>query len=359
MPSSTPRKVKYAPKAPHRRKKAPKTDKVSDENDGNNDVTQSILRRFNENMERRGPRSEKKMQVAFGHGAASTAIRTYGKPKEGNVDRSGGSPDNGQVVVSPTGIAIITEGTSGSSVNAVAKSSQKIRKEYKEPWDYHRTYYPISLPLRRPYSGDPELLDEAEYGEATEYMERDDDITNSASELGLLEESEKVEMLFLQLPSNLPLFKREDSAKGKDVDGSSISLGGTVASATAKGKEKAGSLLSSSVAASSKGKERVPTSISSGKGNAYSKKGCGLEELPGGYMGKMLVYKSGTIKLKLGETLYDVSPGSSCVFAQDVVAINTVDKDCCVLGELSKRAVVTPDLDSLLDSVSDRLGLTK
>jgi len=34
---------------------------------------------------------------------------------------------------------------------------------------------------------------------------------------------------------------------------------------------------------------------------------CELKDLPSGYMGKMLVYKSGKIKLKLGDTLYDVS----------------------------------------------------
>ncbi|MCE3214857.1 hypothetical protein HAX54_053538 [Datura stramonium] len=32
---------------------------------------------------------------------------------------------------------------------------------------------------------------------------------------------------------------------------------------------------------------------------------CSLNELPGGFMGKMLVYKSGAVKLKLGETLYN------------------------------------------------------
>jgi DNA-directed RNA polymerase III subunit RPC4 len=42
-------------------------------------------------------------------------------------------------------------------------------------------------------------------------------------------------------------------------------------------------------------------------GGGVSNKGCGLEELPDGYMGKMLVYKSGAIKLKLGDALYDVS----------------------------------------------------
>lgn len=74
-------------------------------------------------------------------------------------------------------------------------------------------------------------------------------------------------MLLFQLPSTLPIIKRPASSKGKEKVGSSIS--------------------SQSIAASSKG----------------------LEELPGGYMGKMLVYKSGAIKLKLGDTLYDVSHG--------------------------------------------------
>lgn len=46
-----------------------------------------------------------------------------------------------------------------------------------------------------------------------------------------------------------------------------------------------------------------------------------------------------------------VSPGLDCTCVQDVVAINTVDKHCYALGELGKRVIVTPDVDSLLDSM--------
>lgn len=53
-----------------------------------------------------------------------------------------------------------------------------------------------------------------------------------------------------------------------------------------------------------KGEEKSGTS----KVAANTKKGTNLLELPGGYMGKMLVYKSGAVKIKLGETLFDVSP---------------------------------------------------
>lgn len=43
--------------------------------------------------------------------------------------------------------------------------------------------------------------------------------------------------------------------------------------------------------------------------------------------------------------------GSSCVFAQDVVTMNAAEKHCCVVGELTKRVILTPDVDSILDSI--------
>lgn len=42
-----------------------------------------------------------------------------------------------------------------------------------------------------------------------------------------------------------------------------------------------------------------------------------------------------------------------CSFAQDVVAVNTAEKQFCVVGELEKRAVITPDVDSLLHNIMD------
>ncbi|KAK3033261.1 hypothetical protein RJ639_033141, partial [Escallonia herrerae] len=352
------------------------------------------------------PSSFSSVQVAFGpSNGSSSALRTYGKLREEN-DISGGSvvkdasSDDGQLGVSSLSIS----GTDEATGSALTKRK---KKEYIEPWvidlfslppspslppslpmmhciffcflkllqDYHHTYYPVSLPLRRPYSGDPEILNEAEFGEADAKEYKENPI-NSASELGLRvidtlmiagqEENEEKKMLFLQLPNSLPLVKREACAaakladegsnrsilsghkgvpaggKGKEVAGSSLSFKGQGAPAMAKGKELAVSSLS--------GKEVVDLPTYSWKGNS-PKKGCNLEELPMGYMGKMLVYKSGAVKLKLGDTLFDVSPGSDCVFAQDVAAINTTDKHCCVLGELGKRAVVAPDINSLLEEM--------
>lgn len=49
-----------------------------------------------------------------------------------------------------------------------------------------------------------------------------------------------------------------------------------------------------------------------------SNKHLGLKDLPNGRLGKMLVYKSGAIKLKLGDTIFDVSFSYQikCLFAK-------------------------------------------
>ncbi|KAK9292575.1 hypothetical protein L1049_020549 [Liquidambar formosana] len=360
-PSTGRRKVKFAPKAPPRRKPKPALPKTEvADSDAEAAEAQNLLRRFNEHLGKQGPKVEKKssVQVAFGFGAtSSTSIKTYGVPSSGNSGKIRSSElkesnsGNGQIVpFSPS--TVEPDGTIAGSADAADASVKMIKKEYKEPWDYHHSYYPTALPLRRPYSGDPELLNEAEFGEASTNLEYDENTVNPALDLGLLEESENVEMFFLRLPDNLPLVKRSASAKGQEMAESSISSGSV--SASTKGKDIAGSSIpSGGIGVSAKGKEKAGSSpISLGSVGA-SKKGCSFKELSGGYMGKMLVYKSGAIKLKLGETLYDVSPGSDCVFAQEVVAINTEDKHCCALGELGKRIVVTPDVDSLLNAVNN------
>ena len=48
-----------------------------------------------------------------------------------------------------------------------------------------------------------------------------------------------------------------------------------------------------------------------------------------------------------------VSSGMACGFAQEVAAINVEGKRCCIVGELSKRAILTPDVDSMLKNIED------
>ncbi|KAK3162691.1 hypothetical protein QOZ80_1BG0092540 [Eleusine coracana subsp. coracana] len=126
--------------------------------------------------------------------------------------------------------------------------------------------------------------------------------TYPAEELGLLQEKETKERMFLfQLPKTLPLPR---------------------------------------------------SSIVERKGKATSreaKEGSKLQQLPQGYMGKMLVYKSGKIKMKIGDVMFDVNPGAESRMVQHAVAVNSKEKHCCLLGEIENRhVIVTPDVDSLL-----------
>ncbi|RVW71780.1 hypothetical protein CK203_055202 [Vitis vinifera] len=230
------------------------------------------------------------VQVVFGPGAAtpSDTIRTFGVHRDGNSDKSSGmelkvsTPDHEEIAVSSPSTTKPDE-TNGYFADATDDSAQ-IRKRYKEPWDYVHSYYPTTLPLRKPHSGDPglhmesemvmpshfvddlaEILDEAEFGEASTNLEYDEKTINPASELGLLEESEKGRMFLFQLPANLPLFKQSPSAKGKEIVENSTSLEGIYASA--KGKQVARSSLSS-------------------KSIGTSEHSCRLEDLAGGHIGK-------------------------------------------------------------------------
>ncbi|MCD7450408.1 hypothetical protein HAX54_006041 [Datura stramonium] len=365
LSSSSTRKVKFAPKGPPRRKKQvsvqPKTEADGNEDTDDNEAAEAVLRKVNERLTRQKPKTEKKaVEVAFAHALASpTSVRTSGKPRELTVNRDTIAKDNESYDRMDIDSLPTLPSSTGSdlaeiSVNNSDSLLKRKKKEYKEPWDYHHSNYPITLPLRRPCAGDPEILNEAEFGKAAANAEYDENNINPASELGLLEKKDDVQFLFLQLPANLPLGKLQASTGGRDTAGC-LTLPGdksdkaaTLSSTMLKGKEVAGS--APRLFASAKGKEVVDSSTISRRINT-TKKACSLQELPAGNIGKMLVYKSGAIKLKLGDILYNVSPGVECSFSQDVVAINTAEKQCCQLGELGKRAVVTPDVDFLLDNL--------
>ncbi|KAH9678497.1 RNA polymerase III RPC4 [Citrus sinensis] len=303
-PSGSGRKVRFAPKAPppSRQPKVTAPTPVPRPESKHEDPeaeAQRLLRQFNEANARRRPKVEKKSsQVAFGAGdSSSPSIKSFGPRREVSSAKGTESEiidstsDERQIVnFSP----VTAREDRSAPISSDASSTQKIKEDYKEPWNYD-TYYPTTLPWRKPNSGDPEVLDQEEFGENTRNSEYDENSVNSAADLGLL------------LPKKLPLDKRPASTKGKEKAESSKPLGRTDAP-----------------------------------------KDLDLSKLPGGYMGKMLVYKSGAVKFKLGDTLFDVSAGSDCSFAQDLVVMDVKDKTCCVLGQLDKLAVVSPDIDSFL-----------
>jgi energy-converting hydrogenase Eha subunit F len=81
-------------------------------------------------------------------------------------------------------------------------------------------------------------------------------------------------LLFFQLPSSLPLPKQTQSVEEPNT-----------------GFEKNAEL------ANVTREQRRPSSFAGSK----------IKDLPGGHMGKILIYKSGKVKMKIGDALFDVS----------------------------------------------------
>ncbi|ONK77093.1 uncharacterized protein A4U43_C02F3030 [Asparagus officinalis] len=287
-PVSAP-KLKFAPKVVPRkqtRKAAAKVETVETKSDLiNKELLAKLNKAKTESSFARRPKVEKKSapaQVAFGDGSSSL-IRSFG------YHRSAVSESGPDVSITPI-------------------------KEYIEPWDYGHTYYPVTLPFRRPYSGDPEILDSEEFGEDSTNTDNVPPVP-PAEELGLTEPSTGPQMFLFQFPAVLP-FARPPTA-----------------------------------ATNSEGSNTKPNNASNKSDN--SKEGCTVKDLQSGHIGKMMVYSNGKVKMKIGDTLFDVSSGENFVFAQDAAVINVEGKHCCFMGEVPKRVVVTPDIDHLLEALED------
>ncbi|XP_065850404.1 uncharacterized protein [Euphorbia lathyris] len=290
-PLNPPRKLKFQPKAPLRRAPvlipAIKGEKVEDDSI----QAKNLLREFQERSMKGKPKIEKKVQgvqSAFGFVSASSKLQAYGV----SIGRNA------------------TNQNQGSASNGGASSGLRY-KEYTEPWDYY-SYYPVTLPLRRPYAGNPAILDVEEFREASETVYSVENSINPAVDLSLMEENVEATVFFLRLPPNFPMIKRSATADGNEV------------------------------------KERSATP----KEHAVEKT-CKSEDLPEGIIGKMLVYRSGAVKLKLGDTPFDVSPGVDRVFAEDVTGVNKAEKYVLVVAEIDKHASITPDVDAIINNMDN------
>ncbi|PCH44215.1 hypothetical protein WOLCODRAFT_77085 [Wolfiporia cocos MD-104 SS10] len=71
-----------------------------------------------------------------------------------------------------------------------------------------------------------------------------------------------------------------------------------------------------------------------------------------GVIGQLEIYESGAVKMRLGNgILLDVTAATQPSFLQQAVYVDPSNKRLCVLGEVNRRFVVTPDIDTLLSSM--------
>jgi DNA-directed RNA polymerase III subunit RPC4 len=80
----------------------------------------------------------------------------------------------------------------------------------------------------------------------------------------------------------------------------------------------------------------------------HNKEPIPLHEIPDGFLGKLVVYKSGKVMLDMGGVLFDVNIGTTLSFHQEAALIDHNEGKFVVLGNVQKKLLVTPNLDNIL-----------
>ncbi|KAI0954065.1 hypothetical protein AcW1_006665 [Taiwanofungus camphoratus] len=71
-----------------------------------------------------------------------------------------------------------------------------------------------------------------------------------------------------------------------------------------------------------------------------------------GIIGQLEIYQSGAVKMRLGNGIVmDVTAATQPSFLQQAVYADSTNKRLCVLGEVNRRFIVSPDVEALLTSM--------
>lgn len=74
-----------------------------------------------------------------------------------------------------------------------------------------------------------------------------------------------------------------------------------------------------------------------------------LQNHPEGKLGKLRLHKSGKVTMLIGNVPFEVQNGLECFFKQTVVSVsNNPDAAYVELGEVGRRFLCTPDIESML-----------
>ncbi|XP_077293753.1 RNA polymerase III subunit C53 isoform X2 [Arctopsyche grandis] len=84
---------------------------------------------------------------------------------------------------------------------------------------------------------------------------------------------------------------------------------------------------------------------------------CNFSHLEEGQIGKIVIYKSGKVKLLIGNTYYDLALGTQSQFRQDVMSISTNSEDrtgtMINLGDVQTKLTAIPDWEKMFNIDDD------
>ncbi|EPQ56451.1 hypothetical protein GLOTRDRAFT_59707 [Gloeophyllum trabeum ATCC 11539] len=196
-----------------------------------------------------------------------------------------------------------------------------------------------------------DLANAVDLSESEEEEELEDIIEDFALEAEPLEESDvrQERLYFFQFPEPFPTFvPRQPLPDAAPIDVDMPDPSTLTDGSDAKGKRV------------SFANDTKPPAASPTPASAPGADGIGLapdqkpEEVKlDGQIGQLEIYQSGAVKMRLGNgILMDVTAATQPSFLQHAVYLDMDNKRLCVLGEVNKRFVVTPNVDALLDDLA-------
>ncbi|KAI1796644.1 RNA polymerase III RPC4-domain-containing protein [Ganoderma leucocontextum] len=147
-------------------------------------------------------------------------------------------------------------------------------------------------------------------------------------------------LYFFQFPEPFPVFQPPHAQQTADVKG--------------KGKAEPGTGEDSTKKVTFAEDTKPPALGAAGANGPATADKDQADESPtvDGVIGQLEIYESGTVKMRMRNGIVmDVTAATQPTFLQHAIYLDSTNKRLCVLGEVNRRFVVTPDLDALLSAM--------
>lgn len=87
--------------------------------------------------------------------------------------------------------------------------------------------------------------------------------------------------------------------------------------------------------------------------NDAAKQSAAITRFPEGMAGKLRLHKSGKLTMLLGNIVMEVSQGTEANFLQDVVVMSPDEQKAYLIGQVTRKMIVAPDVDVLLEGIQN------
>ncbi|EIW58634.1 uncharacterized protein TRAVEDRAFT_37496 [Trametes versicolor FP-101664 SS1] len=282
----------------------------------------------------------------LGAGLTQTTAPTLKRePKDGGGvppgdDEVYSDPDEGVEIVDMENVRQMDWMAPESLRKEKETGKKKVKKEEKGEARVKNVVAEEAMDIDRSKTPEEEqvnLANALDLSESEDEEELEDIIDDFAQTQAANEETDirQERLYFFQFPNPFPVFRTPEAppeTKGKDK--------------AEDGNDEAGKKVT--FAEDTKPPAPAATAAPAAGASSAADKTEGQPKVDG-VVGQLEIYESGAVKLRLPNgILMDVTAATQPSFLQHAVYVDSANKRLSVLGEVNRRFVVTPDIDSLL-----------